>query len=151
MKLARTHHLHPHFRELIRELDAEFWVRYPDEQQNFEPFNTVDDQARVLIAYEGDQPIGCGCFRPMKDDITAIEIKRMYVRDAFRSKGIGKSILAELESWAVAEGFKHSLLETGVRQPEAVAAYEKSGYTRIPNYGPYVGVALSICMRKELV
>jgi hypothetical protein len=43
-----------------------------------------------------------------------------------------------------------SILETGVNQPEAIAAYEKSGYVRIPNFYPYEEVRESICMQKGL-
>src|SRR6185295_12739226 len=99
--------------------------------------------------YENDEAIGCGCFRPMKEKDT-VDIKRMFVVPTFRSKGIGKMILLCLEQWATEEGFIQSKLETGVKQPEAIAAYEKSGYDRIPNFGPYVNVAESICMAKLL-
>ena len=130
-------------------MDKEFWVRYPDTQQNFAPFNYVDETARVIVSYDDDSPIGCGCFRPMKEKDT-IEIKRMYVVPSFRNRGVGKMILQSLETWAKAEGFHRAKLETGIKQPEAIAAYEKSGYFRIPNFEPYVNVVESICMMKQL-
>lgn len=150
MELTRTRYNDKDFQELIKELDAEFWVRYPDTQQNFVPFNTVDDTARVVVVYESGRAIGCGCFRPMKGEESTAEIKRMYVRPTHRSRGIGKLILAALEAWAVEENFLVAKLETGNKQPEAVRAYEQSGYQRIPNFEPYVNVALSICMMKRL-
>ena len=79
-----------------------------------------------------------------------IEIKRMYVARLFRSRGVGKMILQKLEQWAKEEKFVQAKLETGIRQPEAIAAYEKSGYVRIPNFEPYVDVKESICMMKQL-
>ena len=138
------------FQQLIIDLDKEFWVRYPDTQQNFTPFNYVDESARVIVACQGVEPIGCGCFRPMKEKDT-IEIKRMYVIPSFRNRGEGKMILQKLEQWAVEEGFDQAKLETGDKQPEAIVAYEKSGYVRIPNYEPYVNIAESICMMKRLI
>lgn len=150
MELVRTNHHDTDFQELIKELDREFWVRYPDTQQNFVPFNTVDDTARVVVAYVNHQAIGCGCFRPMKGEASTAEIKRMYVRPAHRSKGVGKRILIALEAWALEENFLVAKLETGNQQPEAVRAYEQSGYQRIPNFEPYVNVEFSICMMKTL-
>jgi ribosomal protein S18 acetylase RimI-like enzyme len=60
-------------------------------------------------------------------------------------------VLDELESSAVALGYRATVLETGLRQPEALALYESHGYTRIPNYGFYRESALSRCYRKDLV
>jgi ribosomal protein S18 acetylase RimI-like enzyme len=59
--------------------------------------------------------------------------------------------LSELESTATNLGYRALVLETGVRQPEAIALYESHGYTRIPNYGFYKDSALSVCYRKELI
>lgn len=139
----------PDFQKLVIDLDKDIWSRYPNEQQNFAPFNFVDESARVMMAYQDLVPIGCGCFRPMQEK-GVIEIKRMYVAPSFRGKGIGKLILYKLEQWAIEEGFTQSKLETGIHQPEAIAAYEKSGYSRIPNYEPYENIAVSICMMKIL-
>ncbi|MBK5278320.1 MAG: GNAT family N-acetyltransferase [Bacteroidia bacterium] len=139
----------PAFQKLIIELDKDLWIRYPDIQQNFAPFNHVDDSFHIILAYEGDVAVGCGCFRAMKGKGT-MEIKRMYVVPAFRNQGTGKMILQRLEEWAREVGFVQSKLETGINQPEAIAAYEKMGYIRIPNFAPYIDVAESICMMKLL-
>ena len=139
---------HPDFHLLISELDKEFWVRYPLTQQNFEPFNKVDESCRVVLVYHNEKPIGCGCFRPKPEG--TVEIKRMYVQPAFRNRGIAKKVLKSLEEWALSEGFARSILETGDNQPEAIAAYRKSGYQTIPNFPPYEHVKESICMEKIL-
>jgi GNAT superfamily N-acetyltransferase len=136
------------FKKLIVELDKEFVVRYPFLQNTFTPFNLMNEHARVIIAHEHATPVACGAFRPV-DDMT-IEIKRMYTLPLYRNQGIGKRILMELEQWAKREGFLISKLETGINQPEAIAAYEKSGYVRIPKFPPYVYVTESICMEKGL-
>jgi len=137
------------FHHLIVDLDKDLWSRYPEIQHNFMPFNKVDESFRVILAYDKNAPIGCGCFRPMNEDRT-IEIKRMYVARTHRNQGIGKTILHHLEHLAKDEGFLISKLETGINQPEAIAAYTKSGYTWIPNFPPYVEVKESICMMKVL-
>lgn len=42
------------------------------------------------------------------------------------------------------------VLETGIRQPEAIALYKRSGYVQIPNYGQYLNVENSVCFEKVL-
>jgi len=138
----------PDFKKLIVELDQEFVVRYPFLHDVTASYNLLNELARVIIAYENLTPVACGAFRPV-DDMT-IEIKRMYTTPPHRNKGIGKKILTELELWALKEGFSIAILETGIHQPEAIAAYQKSGYTRIPNFAPYTDIKESICMRKYL-
>ncbi len=139
---------HPDFRLLIEELDKEFWVRYPDTQQNFDPFNKVDQTCRVVLVYDQETAVGCGCFRSKPNQ--TVEVKRMYVRPNWRNRGIAKKVLLELELQAIQEGFNRSILETGVKQPEAIQAYLKSGYQIIPNFPPYETVKESICMEKFL-
>ena len=147
--LYRTTPTHEHFKKLVGELDAELWIRYPAIQQNFAPYNKISESARVVIAYNVDQPVGCGCFKRM-DEPGTIEIKRMYVAPDFRARGIAKLILNELENWAIEEGFSKSKLETGFNQPEAVAVYKRCQYELIPNYPPYTEMTESMCMGKAL-
>ena len=63
---------------------------------------------------------------------------------------MASGVLAELEQWARELGMERCILETGLRQPEAIALYERNGYEPIPNYGPYAGVANSRCFAKVL-
>ena len=149
MTYKRTTASDPDFKALVVDLDNDLWARYPDIQQDFAPFNFVDESFRVILAQEDEASIGCGCFRLMKEK-DVVEIKRMYVAPSFRSQGIGKMILQKLEQWAMEEKFMEAKLETGIRQPEAIAAYEKSGYMLIPNFEPYIDVKESICMMKQL-
>jgi GNAT superfamily N-acetyltransferase len=74
----------------------------------------------------------------------------MYVLPEYRGMGIAQSVLQELEKWAAELGYQYCVLETGMKQPEAIRLYEKSGYHQIPNYGQYENVATSVCFRKEL-
>jgi putative acetyltransferase len=132
----RSDNSNPDFKKFCEELDKEFRVRYPDSQQNFQPNNTVNEFARIIVVYDDKTPIGCGCYRPARE-FNAVEIKRMYVRPERRGVGIARMILSELEIWAGEEGY------------EAMALYSRSGYRLIPNYPPYVDVSESICMKKE--
>jgi putative acetyltransferase len=147
--LKKTRADDPNFQLLVVDLDKDLWDRYPAIQQNFAPFNKIDQSACVVVAYSGSLPVGCGCFRPIEEEKT-IEIKRMYVKPDSRGLGIAKLILSELEKWGIDEGFTHAKLETGNNQPEAVAVYRGAQYKTIPNYPPYTDIAESICMAKML-
>jgi putative acetyltransferase len=147
--LQRSNYLNPDFQKFCEELNKEFWVRYPDTQHNFEPYNKVDESARIIVAYDDNIAVGCGSFRAWREWNT-MEIKRLYVRPDRRGAGIASRVLSELERWAGEEGYEHSVLETGVKQPEAIALYSRAGYKQIPNYPPYVEVKESVCMKKKL-
>ncbi|MCW2601773.1 MAG: putative acetyltransferase [Frankiales bacterium] len=78
------------------------------------------------------------------------ELKRMFVSAAARGQGVAGGILRSLEAHAAATGITLLQLETGPLQPEAIALYEKHGYTRIPNFGQYAGDEFSVCYEKRL-
>ena len=86
--------------------------------------------------------------RPL--DAESAEVKRMYVVKSARRKGIGRALLAELERQARGFGYRILRLETGNRQPEAVALYESCGFNRIPAFGKYIGNPVSICYEKAV-
>jgi putative acetyltransferase len=147
LQLLRTHSTHPDFSRLLPILDAELRDRYGDASQEFyDQFNKVDSIRNVVVAYLEGQPAGCGAFKPY--NLTTVEIKRMFVLNDKRSRGIAAAVLNELEQWALALGYTEFVLETGVNQPEAIRLYERAGYAVIPNYGQYAGVKESICMAK---
>ncbi len=72
--------------------------------------NIISSIDTVVIAKDGDKPVGCGCFKKN------IEIKRMYVCAEYWSRGISKGLLKELENWAKRDGFFLAVLETGEKQ-----------------------------------
>lgn len=134
---------------LIGELDADLRSRYGEIQAQYVPFNHVKDETPFVVALdEPGTPIACGSFRPY--DASAIEIKRMFVAPAARRRGVAAAVLSELEAWAREQGFTTVLLETGHRQTEAIALYERCGYAHTPLFPPYVGMPASVCMRKSL-
>lgn len=100
------------------------------------------------MAYAGDEPVGCGAFKEF--EAGSAEIKRMFVQPAHRQWGVARAVLTELEAWAAELGYASCVLETGKRQPEAIALYQRSGYAFTPNYGQYIGVDNSVCLRKRL-
>ena len=74
----------------------------------------------------------------------------MYTLPESRGKGTASRVLAELEVWANELFYEKCILETGKKQPEAIALYEKNGYKLIPNYGQYAEIDNSLCFEKVI-
>jgi len=148
LTLTRTNSDNTDFRKLVNLLDKDLAVRDGDENAFYAQFNKVDAIKEVVIAYQNEFPVACGAIKPFSEK--AAEIKRMFVHPDYRKQGIAIKILTELENWAAELGFKECVLETGKKQPEAIALYQKVGYQIIPNYGQYIGVNNSVCMAKQL-
>lgn len=138
-------------RSLIEALNAELSSRYPEDGAThfrLDPNEVAPGHGAFLVARRAGRPVGCGAVRRVEAEIG--EVKRMYVRPEARSGGVGRAILATLENEARALGLVRLVLETGVRQPEAIALYERAGFARIPAFGEYVNSPLSVCMAKDL-
>ncbi|HEX6417462.1 MAG TPA: GNAT family N-acetyltransferase [Acidimicrobiales bacterium] len=104
-----------------------------------------------LVARVGGEPAGCGALRPLHGGPPGVaEIKRMYTVPAARRRGVSRAILVRLEREALVLGYRRVQLETGLRQPEAMALYESAGYRRIASFGQYAGDELSVCYAKDL-
>lgn len=148
IKILRTDSDNKDFRELVRFLDADLAIRDGAEHSFYAQFNKIDKIRHVVVAYENESAVGCGAFKEYEPN--AVEIKRMFVRPERRGIGIAGKVLTELERWAKELNYTECVLETGLKQPEAIALYRKSGYEIFPNYGQYAGIENSVCMRKTL-
>ena len=148
MTTIRTNSDDIDFQELVKELDIELKIRDGEEHVFYAQFNKTDKIKHVVVAYEGDIPVGCGALKEYSTD--TMEVKRMFVRIDKRVNGIASGILRELETWSKELGYIKCVLETGKKQPEAIRLYEKNQYAIIPNYGQYKGVENSVCFEKEL-
>jgi putative acetyltransferase len=148
LKLIRTNSDHADFRALVALLDKDLAVRDGDDHTFYAQFNKVDAIKEVVVAYQQGLPIACGAMKPFS--ATEAEVKRMFVHPDHRKQGIAAKVLNELEHWATELGFSSCVLETGKKQPEAIALYQKVGYRITPNYGQYIGVDNSVCMIKLL-
>jgi GNAT superfamily N-acetyltransferase len=141
----------PIVERLISALNAELEARYPEEGANFfrlDPEEVAEGRGAFLVAYLDDKPIGCGAVRMTEPGVA--EIKRMYVDPSLRGRRIGRQIVLALEAQAVQLGAKRIVLETGPRQPDAIAMYARAGFSEIPLYGEYIGSLFSVCMAKDL-
>jgi GNAT superfamily N-acetyltransferase len=148
INFLRTNSSNPDFQLLIQALDEDLYKRNGEGQLIYRQYNQVDQIKHVMIVYVDGEPVGCGCFK--KFDPQTVEMKRMYVLPEMRGKQLAAKLLQELEKWAVEEGFHNAVLETGLRQVEAIRLYTVAGYLRTENYGQYIGMADSICYRKTL-
>ena len=137
-------------RELIAELLVELAARYgdpdPDEPS---PIDLSPPRGAFLVAWTDGAALGCGGVRAHHGDVG--EIKRMYTRPTARRRGIARLLLAEIEDRARTLGYARLVLETGTKQPEAMALYESFGYTSITPYGQYADYPESRCYAKDLV
>jgi len=147
--LTRTDSTNTDFIELVRHLDAYLAKQDGDEHAFYNQFNKIVAIKYVIVAHENGIPVGCGAIKEYADGI--VEVKRMYTSPNVRGKGIATQILSELEKWASELSYQKCILETGVRQPEAISLYKKCGYQIISNYGQYLNVENSVCFEKELV
>ena len=136
------------FQMLVKQLDSDLKIRDGDDHPFYDQFNKIDSIKHTVIAYENEQPVGCGSIKQY--EAATMEVKRMFVPPQHRGKGIATTILSELERWASELSFNICVLETGKKQPEAIALYSKNGYKIIPNYGQYEGVENSVCFEKLL-
>jgi len=124
---------------LLAGLAAEYAARYGDigvdvmadaTAAEFEPpdggFVVLQEQG-VTVAGGGLRGLGEG----------RCELKRMWTSPAHRRQGLAAQVVSALEDVAARRGYDVVRLETGPRQPEAIAMYARVGYTRIPVYGGY--------------
>jgi putative acetyltransferase len=148
INLVRTNTENAGFISLVELLDKELLHEYGELQNFYGQFNATGNIKHVVVAYLNQTPVGCGAIKKYDDDTA--EVKRMFVKNDVRGQGIAAKILEQLELWANELGFSYCILETGDRQQSAVALYKKGGYQVVPNYGQYIGIETSICMKKQL-
>jgi putative acetyltransferase len=146
--ILRTDSENPDFIQLTGRLDVELCRIYNTNPEDYEEYNRITDLHTVVVAYENEQAVACGCFKIF--DEKTVEIKRMFVDDNQRGKGIASAMLAELETWAKQLGYEKSVLETGKGQPNAIKLYQKYGYQIIENYNDGDDLNISVCLGKTL-
>jgi GNAT superfamily N-acetyltransferase len=158
MNIRRVAFDHPDAVKLNDEVQAEYQVRYGDggdatplDPADFEPPNGL-----YLIAYdEHDSPVATGGWRAQEASEEGhrdgdAELKRMFVIEVMRGRGLARRILTALEEDARAAGRTRMILETGTKQPEAIALYTSSGYEPCEKFGYYRFHTESRCFAKQL-
>ncbi|WP_308004916.1 GNAT family N-acetyltransferase [uncultured Chryseobacterium sp.] len=148
MTIKRTDSSNKDFQNLVQLLDADLAIRNGEDHSFYDQFNKIDMIKNCIVIYVDEIPAACGAFK--KFDEETVEIKRMYTNPDFRKRGLATAIVKELEFWAKELNYTKAVLESSLEQNEALSVYEKSGYTRIPNYGQYIGIDKSVCYEKVL-
>ena len=136
------------FNDLISELNNDLTSRYNESDYNYDLNIDINSINTAVIAQISDITIGCGCFKEINSN--TVEIKRMYVNPYFRGFGAASLIIEALTRWAKELFYENAVLETGIKQPEAIRLYEKHGFVKIPCFPPYTTLPNSICMGKSL-
>jgi len=135
-------------RPLLESLDTYLAGLYPPASNHGLTIEAMQaPNIHFVVAERHGKPVGCGALRL---DESYAEIKRMYVLPEARGEGIGRRLLAHLEALAASSGRQLVRLETGVRQPEALALYDEAGFSRIEPFPPYAADPWSIFMEKTV-
>jgi putative acetyltransferase len=138
---------------LIAELDAVLGALYePHQRHGLSLEQVFQPNVRFFIARIADAAIGCGAVA-LFDDYA--EVKRMYTREGARGRGVGKALLARLESEARNAGKPVLRLETGTEQAAAIGLYQGCGFRQCGPFGDYATlppdrIAASLFYEKEL-
>lgn len=148
INLLRTDSSNPDFQKLVVLLDAELKVYDGDDHAFYSQYNKIEAIKHVVVAYQDETPVGCGAIKEYEPG--TMEVKRMYVNKDIRGFGIASVVLKELEIWASEIGYTKCILETGIKQTQAIALYKKNNYDIITNYGQYAGIENSVCFEKLL-
>jgi GNAT superfamily N-acetyltransferase len=135
---------------LVERVQEEYVVRYGGRDgAAVEPADFLPPRGTFLVAEVDGVPAACGAWRMHDDGV--VEIKRVYVEPAFRRRGLAQLIMSALEESAARAGHRAVLLNTGLRQPEALALYARLGYRDVPGYGIYARSPDARFLGKELV
>ena len=134
---------------MLADSDAYYAGLYPSESNHLLDASTLArSEVTFLVARVAERAVGFGAV--VRHDAEFGEIKRMYVDPATRGRKLGRLLLNALEDCARADKLPCLRLETGVRQPEAIALYRSAGYREIQPFGNYKSDPLSIFLEKQL-
>lgn len=134
---------------LTAAVQQEYVSRYGDPDETpVDPQEFLPPGGRFLVGYLDGVPVAMGGLRRL--DADRVEIKRMYVDPACRGRGFSRVVLARLEDLAREMGAQQVVLETGSKQPEAIALYKTSGYEPVEKFGHYRCSPLSTSLGKTL-
>jgi GNAT superfamily N-acetyltransferase len=151
IELAAEQFESPDARALVSALDAHLSERYTAAQRfgpNLRPDQIDAGRGLFLVARVDGRAVGCGAVRLLGN--SEAEVKRMWVDPAVRGQGIGRTLLARLESAACELGATRLVLETGIYQEEAIGLYQRSGFEPVECWGEYATSPTSLCMAKPI-
>jgi GNAT superfamily N-acetyltransferase len=156
-RVERVSITHPDAALLVEEVQQEYVRRYGGRDETpIDPTYFDEPMGAFFVGYLDDRPVATGAWRRRTDVVVGgtwqtAEVKRMYVAPSARRLGLARAMLAHLEETARTAGAGAMVLETGLRQPEAITLYESAGYTRVPGFGYYRDAPLSRCFARSLM
>ena len=125
--------------ELQRAYFADIAARYPgwgpDAGPSADPAELGPPGGAWVVAYLDGRPVGCGGVKAV-DDQTG-EIRRVFIDASVRGRGVGRRLLEDLEAHARRLGYRRVRLNTGDRQPEALALFRSAGYLEVDDFNGY--------------
>ena len=138
----------PEGRALIEASDRMSMAKYaPEERYPVDVDELAGPDFTFFVARESDEAVGCAALRRFEG---YGELKRMYVREGARRRGIGRGLLVQVEDGARAAGLPVLRLETGIYQDEALALYRGAGFHDCARFGAYRPNQTSIYLEKQL-
>lgn len=149
IKIRQADFAEPSVRALLVDVLGELSERYGGTGDDT-PIAAADFMApngAFFVADDGERLVGCAGWRRHGDDA---ELKRMFTARSVRGQGLGRRMLATIERSARDAGCHRVILETGDKQPEAVALYVSAGYSRIEDFGYYAGQEGVLSYAKDL-
>jgi GNAT superfamily N-acetyltransferase len=151
VRLRQVGYDDPVAQHLVERVQQEYVVRYGGRDAAVvDPAEFTPPSGLFLVAEVDGVPAGCGGWRVHDAGRGVVELKRMYVEPAFRRRGVAALVLSALERSAAAAGHRHLVLNSGDRQPEALALYLRRGYTPIAGYGVYADAPGAVFLGRDL-
>jgi GNAT superfamily N-acetyltransferase len=139
----------PVARELVERVQQEYVTRYGGRDDAVvDPPEFTPPVGLFLVAEVDGVPAGCGGWRVHAPGV--VEVKRVYVEPGVRRRGLAAVIMAALEDAAARAGHRAVVLNTGNRQPEALAMYARLGYAPVPGFGVYADAPGAVFLGKQL-
>jgi SAM-dependent methyltransferase/GNAT superfamily N-acetyltransferase len=147
---------HPDAAALVAEVQAEYVVRYGGQDESpIDVDEFTGDRGAFFVGYVDGVPVATGAWRRVAVEVlgpgATAEVKRMYVVPRMQRRGLARQMLAHLERTALDAGIDVLVLETGTRQPEAIALYSSAGYTAVTGFGHYRDEPISRSYARRLV
>ena len=139
----------PVARALVAAVQQEYVVRYggPDEAV-VDPAEFVPPAGLFLVAEVDGAPVGCAAWRVHAPGV--VEVKRVFVAPTARRLGLAQVLMDAMEASALAAGHRSVVLNTGDRQPEAIALYRRRGYRSAGGYGVYAESPGAVFLGRDL-
>jgi GNAT superfamily N-acetyltransferase len=156
-RIERLPITHPDAVLLVEQVQEEYVARYGGRDETpIDPTYFEEPAGAFFVGYLDVVPVVTGAWRRRTDvDVAGswqtAEVKRMYVAPGARGLGLARAMLAHLEETARAAGADAMVLETGMRQPEAISLYLSAGYRPVAGFGFYKNSPLSRCFARSLV